>query len=317
MFKYVVRWLQNQETTRYFKDHPATRDTIVSVVQEVTRPKPLPTPAPTPCNSNAPGEQASTLLPSRSIAHEEPVRDEQVPPPLVSQYGAREGEFDYDDPANQHRSLSGVHHDERSSAAQQEHEQGSRPPKYTDIEVADDCGSEQSSGSQHSANPDGWPPAGYGDDLHDQDARSNSQSLAATSYDSDTSEYLSRKRKHHVKRGGDSKRPHIEAADVTEVELESKSLESSKPLELRLGTDLDGRHGQQPEISEASRDDRPSIAVVTPAIPPQGAIRSRQPSPGTPDVGLSDGGGDKFSMLSAPLRAKLGMIANAVTLATV
>jgi hypothetical protein len=117
MFKYVVRWLRNQETTRYFEDHPAARDTIVSVVQEVTRPKPLPTPAPTPCNSNAPGEQASTLLPSLHIAQEEPGRDEQVPPPLVSQYVGHEGEFDYDDPADQHESVSGVHHDESSSAA--------------------------------------------------------------------------------------------------------------------------------------------------------------------------------------------------------
>jgi hypothetical protein len=58
------------------------------------------------------------------------------------------------------------------------------------------------------------------------------------------------------------------------VKLGSRSLECSRPLELRLGTDLDGRHDQQPEISEASRDGRPSISVVTPPIPPQRAIRS-------------------------------------------
>lgn len=146
MFKYFVSWLRNQETTRYFEDHPTARDTIVSVVREVTRPKPLPTPAPTPCNSNAPGKQASTLLLSQHITQEEPGRDERAPPPLVSQYVAL-GEFDYNDPADQHESLSGVHHDESSSAAQQEHEQGSLPSKHTHIEVADDYGSERSSGS--------------------------------------------------------------------------------------------------------------------------------------------------------------------------
>jgi hypothetical protein len=59
------------------------------------------------------------------------------------------------------------------------------------------------------------------------------------------------------------------------------------------------------------------MAAVTPSIPPQRVVRSRRPSPGTPDVGLLDGGGDKFSKLSAPLRAKLGRIADTVTLAAV
>jgi hypothetical protein len=272
----------------------------VSVVQEVTRPKPLPTPAPTPCNSNAPGEQASTLPSPQHIAQKEPSRDEQVPPPLLSQHVAREGEFDYNDPTDQHESVSEGHHDESSPAAQQELEQGGGPSKHTYVEV-DDCGSEESSGSQHSSSPDGRPPADHGEDLHDQDTRPNSQSLeqAATSliqYDSETSEYSSPKRKHPLERGRDSKRPHVEAADATEVDLGSKSLEYSRALEPRLGTDQDERHGQQSEISEAGRDGRPS--------------------PGTPDVGLSDGG-DKFSKLSAPLRAKLGRIADAVTLATV
>jgi hypothetical protein len=210
---------------------------------------------------------------------------------------AREGESDYDDPANQHESVSGGHHDESSSAAQQEHEQGSGPSKHAYVEV-DNCESEQSSGSQHSSRPDGWPPADHGDDVHDQDGHPNSQSSeqAATS-ESDASEYPSRKRKHHFERGRDSKRPHIDAADATEVDLRRKSLEYSRAVELRLGTDQDERHDHQSEFSEAGRDGRPS--------------------PGTPDVGLSVGGGDKFSKLSTPLRAKLGRIADAVTLATV
>ncbi|CZR53944.1 uncharacterized protein PAC_03827 [Phialocephala subalpina] len=67
-------------------------------------------------------------------------------------------------------------------------------------------------------------------------------------------QYPSRKRKHHFEREGDSKRPHIKATNVTEVELGSTSLECPRALELRLGTDQDERHGQQSEISEADRD---------------------------------------------------------------
>lgn len=128
MFKYVVRWLRNKNTTRYFEDHPAARDTIVTAVQEVTRLKPLPT----LCNSNTPGEQAPALLPSQHIPQEEPSRDDQAPTLLASQHVAREGEgeFDYDSPADQRKNVSGGHHDESSPAAQQELEQGSRPSKY-------------------------------------------------------------------------------------------------------------------------------------------------------------------------------------------
>jgi hypothetical protein len=86
----------------------------VSVVRQVTRPKPLPTPAATPCNSNAPGKQASTLLPSQHIAQEEPGRDERVPPPLVSHHVAHEEESDYNVPAGQHEIISEGHHDESS-----------------------------------------------------------------------------------------------------------------------------------------------------------------------------------------------------------
>ena len=79
--------------------------------------------------------------------------------PLASQHVAQEGEFDCDDPANQHKNLSGGYHDESSPAAQQELDQGSRLPKYAYIEVADDSESERSGRSQHLANLDGWPPA--------------------------------------------------------------------------------------------------------------------------------------------------------------
>jgi hypothetical protein len=83
-------------------------------------------------------------------------------------------------------------------------------------------------------------------------------------YDSDTLAYLLRKRKHNCELGRELKRPHIEATDA-EVELGSRSLECSRPLELRLGTDQDERHSER---LEAGRDGRPLIAVVTPPIPP-------------------------------------------------
>jgi hypothetical protein len=82
-----------------------------------------------------------------------PTPQSNVPSPLSKREPAPASS---DDPADQHESVSGGHHDEGSLAAQQELEQGSRPSKHTYVEVADDCGSEQSSGSQHSANPDGW-----------------------------------------------------------------------------------------------------------------------------------------------------------------
>jgi hypothetical protein len=116
-------------------------------------------------------------------------------------------------------------------------------------------------------------------------------------YESDTLEYPSRKRKHYFEREGDSKRPYTEAINATESELGSRNLEYSRALELRLRTDQDERHGQQSKILEASKDGRPS--------------------PRTPDVSLSVEGGNEFSMLSTPLRAKLERIADAVTLATV
>jgi hypothetical protein len=285
--------------------------------------KPLPTPAPTPCNSNTPGEQAPTLLPPQDIAQEEPGRDDQAPSPLDSHHVSREGEFDYDDPADQLESVSRGHHDDSSPAAQQELEQGSRPAKYTYVEVADDCGSEQSSGPQHSTNRDAWPPADHGDDLRDQDARPNSQSSeqAATpliQYESDTTQDKPRKRQHNFEGSRDSKRPHIEAADATEVELGSRSLQCSKPFELRPGPNQNERHDQQPEISEASQDGRLSIAAVPLPALPQTVVTSRRPSSEPSSaVDLPEGGSDRFSKLSVALRAKLHMIGDTVTRATI
>jgi hypothetical protein len=92
----------------------------MSVVQEVIRPKPLPTPASTPCNPNTPGKQAPTLLPSQYITQEEPSRNNQVPPPLVSQYIVYKEDFDYDNSTDQYESISEGHHDESSPTTQQE-----------------------------------------------------------------------------------------------------------------------------------------------------------------------------------------------------
>ncbi|KAF8855966.1 hypothetical protein BDZ45DRAFT_745972 [Acephala macrosclerotiorum] len=305
-----------------YSNNPAARDAIVTAVQEVTRPKPLPTPAPTPCNSNTPGEQTPTPLASQHVTQEEPDYDNQTPTPLASQHVVREGSFDCNDPTEQHKNSSGKHHDENLPAAQHELEQRSRPSKDTYVEAADDSESEQSVGSQHSASLDGWPPADHGNDLHDQDARPNDQpseqtATSLTQNESNISQYPSRKRKHNLERGRDSKRPHIEAADATEVELGSRSLQFSRSLELLLETDQDERHDQQPEISEARKDGRLSIAAATLPTPPQTVIRSRRPSPVPPDVDLSNGESDKFTRLSAALRAKLGRIADTATLATV
>jgi hypothetical protein len=293
----------------------------VTAVQEVTRPKPLPTPAPTPCNSNTPSEQAPTLLPSQHITQEEPGCYDQADTPLASQHVTREGEFDCEDPANQHN-VSRRHHDESSPAAQRGLEQGSRRSQHTYVEVADDSEIEQSDSSQHSAYLDGQPSASHGDDLHDQDARPNSRSLEQTAtlirYESDTSRYPSRKRKHNFEQGRDSKRPHIEATDATEVEVEVEvGSRSPGPLEPQLETDQDGRHYQQPDISETSKDIGLSITVATPPTPPQTVVGSRRSSPIPPGVDISNGGSDRFTKLSAALRAKLGMIADTVTLATV
>jgi len=291
----------------------------VTVVQEVTQPKPLLTPAPTPCNSNTPSKQAPTLLSSQYIAQEEPSYDDQAPTPLASQHVTQEGEFGCKDSAIQYKNVSGGHHYRSSQAAQQELEQGSRASKYTYVEVVDDSESEESSGSQHSANLDGWPPADHGDD---QDACPNNQSSSEQTatliqYESDTSQYPSRKRKHNFERGRDSKRPYIKAADATEVEVGSRSLEFSESLELQLETDQDRRHDQQPEISETGKDARLSIAAATAPTPPQTVVRSRRSSPVPPGVNLSNGGSDRFTKLSVALRAKLGRIADTVTLATV
>jgi hypothetical protein len=118
VLKYIVSWLQNRSTTRYFEDHPTARDAIVTAVQEATRPKPISTPAPTPCNSNTPSDQAPTPLPSQYIAQGE--ADNQVLYPLASEHVTREGELDCYDPADEYKNLCGESHGQGSPATQQE-----------------------------------------------------------------------------------------------------------------------------------------------------------------------------------------------------
>ncbi|KAF8846475.1 hypothetical protein BDZ45DRAFT_790108 [Acephala macrosclerotiorum] len=244
------------------------------------------------------------------VTQEEPDYDDQTPTPLASQHVVREGSFDCNDPAEQYKNFSERHHDKNLPAAQYELEQRSRPSKDTYVETADDSESEQSS------------PTDHGNDLHDQDARPNDQpseqtATLLTQNESDILQYPSRKRKHNLERGRDSKRSYIEATDATEIELGSKSLQFSRSLELLLETDQDGRHDQQPEISEARKDGRLSITAATLPTPPQTVVRSRRLSSVPPGVDLSSGGSDKFAQLSAALRAKLGRIADTAILATV
>lgn len=99
-FKCVVRWLRNEQTTRYFADHPAARETIVNTIQEVTRSKALLTPAATPCNSHLPDEQASILLSLPNTTRESSAHDSTPSSPIVSQHIRRQknrGSTDEDD----------------------------------------------------------------------------------------------------------------------------------------------------------------------------------------------------------------------------
>jgi hypothetical protein len=97
---------------------------------------------------------------------------------------------------------------------------------------------EQNGGSRHSARLDSLPLVGH--DLHDQFAHPNGVSsgktaTSSTQYDSDTSQYSSRKRKDEQQHGGDSKRPHIED------QLGSRKRECSQLPEHQLGNGQDKR----------------------------------------------------------------------------
>jgi hypothetical protein len=281
VFKYVVHWLRNKNITRYFEDHPAARDAIVTSVQEVTPPKPLPTPAATPCNTDTPGEQAPTPLSPQHIAQEEPDPGDQAPAQLPSQHVVQKEELELVDPTDLHENLPGDTHDQNSPATQQELENGSQPSNYTSLEDADDSEGKQATGdSQYSANLDVSAPGDHGDNFSDQDARPSGESAGPSAppsvqYQSDTTRYQPRKRKNYFDGSRGSKRTHFEAADSTEVELGSRSRQCSGPFELRPGPDQDERHDQQPETSNVTQDGR--LAAATPPAAPQTVvIRSRR-----------------------------------------
>jgi hypothetical protein len=246
-FNCVVRWLRNKNTARYFEDHPAARDAIATVVQEVIRRKPLPTPASTPCNTDTPSEQAPTPLLSQHIAQEEELDpDDAAPTPLPSNRNTQEEVPDPDDQADQHDNLFVDIHDHSSPAVQQGLGKGGRPPNHTYIENIDDSEPEQT--GDGSANLDVCPLTDESDDLRDQDARPDGQvsgqTAALLKYQSDTTQNKPRKRQHNFEGSRDSKRIHIEAADATEVELESRSLQCSRPFEHRPGPNQNKRHDQ-------------------------------------------------------------------------
>lgn len=257
MVKFFVRWLRYKTTTRYFEDNPAVRDAIVTAAQEGNQPKPLPTPAPTPCDSNSLGEQPPTTLASRHVTQEKVNCDDQTPTPLASQHVAREAEFDDADPAKQHKGDSGKHYDKDLPAAQQELEQRSRLSKYTYVKAAYVSESEQSGGSQYSASLNGQSPADpdndlrdHDDDFHDQDVRPNDRPLgqmamSLTQNEPDTSQSRSRKRKYDFGPERELKRPNIEAADTTKVDLRSAPgrtvARSRRSSSIPRGIDLSSR----------------------------------------------------------------------------
>lgn len=260
----------------------------MAVVREAIQPKPPLIPSLTPCNSAAPIEQ--------------------------------EEEFRCSDPATQQKNVSRGRYNRSLQAIQPE--LGRQASKYRSAEVANNFQGEQSSGTQHLANIDGWPPADHDDELPDQATCPNDQSSPKTAtliqYESSTLRYPSRKRKHDLEREGDIKRPYIRAADATKVEVEGgkRSFRCSATLTHQLETDQKGRYNQQPGISEVGKDRRLSIIVSALSSPLQTAVRSRYPSSIPCRVDLSNGGNDRFTKLHAILRAKLERIADTVTVAT-
>ncbi|OBT39334.1 hypothetical protein VE00_10475 [Pseudogymnoascus sp. WSF 3629] len=147
----VVRWLRNENTTRYFEQHLVARDAIVIAVREVTHSTALATPISTPYNAHTPIDQALTHLSPPYIAHEESDPVDQTSTLLLPLHIAQAERGDSNDSTDLHK-LSGEAPDQTSLAAQQELENGSHPPDHSSIEHGEKLYSEHAtSDSQHSA----------------------------------------------------------------------------------------------------------------------------------------------------------------------
>jgi hypothetical protein len=311
----VVRWLRNENTTRYFEKHPFARDAIVTAVREVTHSTAIATPISTPYNPHTSIDQAPTPLSSPSIAHEESDPGDQTSTLLLPLHIAQTERVDLNDSTDQ-RKLSRDASDQTSPAAQQELENGSQPPRCSSIEQRDTLDSEHAAnGSQHSASLEVSTPAKH-NDVSDNDAHPNGLPSTQTptslvQYRSNTARCRPRKRKHNFEDCSKFKQARIEVTDTTDAELGDNSLECSKQI-----TSRDEQFGQQPEMLEGAQDTQLSIAVTPPTLP-EAAVTSRHSSEPPSAAELLEGESDRFTELPADLRAKLHMIGDESSVATI
>ncbi|KFZ16874.1 hypothetical protein V501_02027 [Pseudogymnoascus sp. VKM F-4519 (FW-2642)] len=318
--KSVVRWLRNENTTRYFENHPVARDAILTAVREVTHSTALATPTSTPYNSHTSIGQALTPLSSPSIAHEESDQSDQTSTLLLPLHIAQAKSGDFNDSTDLQK-IPRDAPDQTSPAAQQELENGSQPPYYSSIEHGDTLDSEHATnGSQHCAGLEASTPAEH-NDVSDNDAHPNGLPFTQTptslvQYRSNTARDQPRKRKHNSEGCGKFKQARIGVTDTTDAELGDKSLECSKQITSQPVPIRDEQFGQHPEMLEGAQDTQLSIAVTPPALP-EAAVTSRHSSEPPSATELPEGESDRFTKLPADLRAKLRMIGDESTLAAI
>ncbi|ELR08503.1 hypothetical protein GMDG_00567, partial [Pseudogymnoascus destructans 20631-21] len=272
--KSVVRWLRNENTTRYFEKHPVARDAIVTAVREVTHSTALATPISTPYNPRTSIDQPLTSLSSPSIAYEESDPGDQTSTLLLPLDNAQTERVDLNGSTDP-RKLSLEASDQTSPAAQQELDNGSQPQCCSSIKQGDTLDSEHgTSDSQHSASLGASTPAEH-NDVSDNDAHPNGLPSTQTptslvQYRSNTARRKSRKRKHNS-----------EDYNTTDAELGDKSLEGSKQITSQPVPIRDEQFGQHPEMLEGVQDTQPSIAVTraTPASTPYNTDIPGEPAP--------------------------------------
>ena len=303
----MVRWLQNEKTSRYFEKNPVARDAIVRAVREVTHSTALATPISTPYNPRTSIDQPLTSLSSPSIAYEESDPGDQTSTLLLPLDNAQTERVDLNDSTDL-RKLSLEASDQTSSAAQQELDNGSQPQCCSSIEQGDTLDSEHgTSDSQHSASLEASTPAEH-NDVSDNDAHPNGLPSTQTptslvQYRSNTARRESRKRKHNsedyskfrlniarrqpqkLKHSFDDrcklKQARTDVTDTTDAELGDKSLEGSKQITSQPVPIRDEQIGQHPEMLEGAQDTQPSIAVTrtTPASTPYNTDIPGEPAP--------------------------------------
>ncbi|OBT39126.1 hypothetical protein VE00_10979 [Pseudogymnoascus sp. WSF 3629] len=282
--KSVVRWLRNENTTRYFENHPVARDAIVTALREVTHSTALATPTSTPYNSHASIDQARTPLSSPSIAHESDPSD-QTSTLFLPLHNAQAESGDFNDSTDLQK-IPRDAPDETSPATQQDLENGSQPPYYSSIEHGDTLDSEHATNdSQRSASLEVSTPAEH-NDASDIDAHPNGLPFTQTStplvqYRSNTPRDQPRKRKHNFEGCDKFKQARIGVTDATDVELGDKTIECSKQITSQPVPIRDEQFGQHPKLLEGARDTQPSIAVTptTPAATPSNTDITGEPAP--------------------------------------